>query len=204
MAALLSGWTGPAARPVHAEIIDRVLAVAAGELIMLSDVTAARDLGLVPVRGDAAPERQILTQLIDRALMLAEVDRYAPPEPDAASVDRELQNVRMRFASPEAFERALARSGINEQHLRGTLREDLRIRSYLEQRFTVAAPTENDLAAYYRDHPDEFVRAGVLQPLEQVRAAAAAAVAASRRRGLVDEWVAGLRRRAEIIDLSGR
>ncbi|HWF86224.1 MAG TPA: hypothetical protein VG222_15300, partial [Vicinamibacterales bacterium] len=30
------------------EVIDRVLAVVAGEIITLTDVTAARDLGLVP------------------------------------------------------------------------------------------------------------------------------------------------------------
>src|SRR5947208_2208156 len=33
--------------PLRAEIIDRVLAVVSGQLIMLSDVSAARDLGLV-------------------------------------------------------------------------------------------------------------------------------------------------------------
>jgi hypothetical protein len=121
-----------------AETIDRVLAVVAGQLITLSDVTAARDLGLQSAAGAADPVRAILAQLIDRELVLAEVDRYAPPEPATQAVDREVQRVRVRFPSPEAFNAALARSGIDEQHLRETLRQDLRMTAYLDQRFARA------------------------------------------------------------------
>ena len=102
------------------------------------------------------------SQLIDRELQLTEVDRYAPPEPSAADVDREVETVRSRFPSPEAFEAVLARSGIDLAHLRETLRENLRIRAYLDQRFSVS---------------DE------------------------RRQQVVEDWIAGLRRRADIIDL---
>jgi hypothetical protein len=104
----------------------------------------------------------VLSQLIDRELQLAEVDRYAPPEPSAEDVDREVQIVQSRFASAEAFDAALARSGIDIAHLRETMRENLRIRSYLAQRFSVSE---------------------------------------DRRQQVVDDWVAGLRRRADIIDL---
>jgi hypothetical protein len=80
----------------------------------------------------------VLSKLIDRELALAEVDRYAPPEPTAAMVDREVERVRQRFTSPAAFDAALARSGIDEKHLRETLRQDLRTRAYLDQRFGTA------------------------------------------------------------------
>ena len=49
--------------------------------------------------------RDVLSQLIDRELQLAEVDRYAPPEPSAAEVDREVQIVQARFASPASLRR---------------------------------------------------------------------------------------------------
>src|SRR4051794_32482748 len=81
----------------HAETIDRVLAVVAGQLIMLSDVTAAIDLGLQTPDGATDPVRAVLSKLIDRELVLAEVDRYAPAEPTAEAVDREIQHVRQRF-----------------------------------------------------------------------------------------------------------
>ena len=70
--------------------------------------------------------------------------------------------MRQRFASAERFDAALAHSGIDETHLRETLRQDLRMRAYLDQRFSLAA---------------------------------------ERRPGMVDEWMAGLRRRGDVIDL---
>ncbi len=151
-----------AGNTVRAETIDRVLAVVAGQLITLSDVTAATDLGLQSPAGSADPVRAVLSKLIDRELVLAEVDRYAPAEPTAEAVDREVERVRQRFPSPAAFDAALARSGIDEKHLRETLRQDLRLRAYLDQRFSAAA---------------------------------------DRRSSMVDEWMAGLRRRGGVIDL---
>ena len=159
---MLTLWLFSAAIGASPEIIDRVLAVVGGSLITLSDVNAAHDLGLVKARESSDPIRDVLSQLIDRELQLAEVDRYAPPEPSAADVDREVQAVQSRFPSPGAFDEVLARSGIDLAHLRETMREDLRIRGYLAQRF---------------------------------------AVGEERRQQVVDEWVAGLRRRADIIDL---
>jgi hypothetical protein len=189
---------------VAAEIIDRVLAVAAGELIMLSDVTAARDLGLVTIAPGGDPVNQIgpiLSKLIDRELVLAEVERYAPPEPTADAVDREMAQVRARFATPQAFDAALLRSGIDENHLRQTLREDLRIVAYEDQRFTVAPPSEDELARYYRDHPDVFRRQGQVVPFEAARQDVTRAVTGERRNALIADWVAGLRRRGDVIDL---
>lgn len=124
---------------VRAETIERVLAVVAGQLITLSDVTAAADLGLQSADGAADPVRAVLNKLIDRQLVLAEVDRYAPAEPTTLDVDREVFRARQRFASTEAFDAALARSGIDERHLRETLRQDLRLRAYLDQRFSTEA-----------------------------------------------------------------
>jgi hypothetical protein len=183
------------------EIIDRVLAVAGGNLIMLSDVRAALELGFVSPGSAPDPVREVLSRLIDRALMLAEVDRYAPPEPSAEAVDRAVQAVRLRFSTPAAFATALARVGMSDRYLRETLREDLRIRAYLDQRFTVVAPTDDDLGRYYRDHPDVFTRNGRVVPFDEARQDVGQAVVSDRRRALVDEWMAGLRRRAEIADL---
>ena len=157
-----------------AETLDRVLAVVGGQVITLTDVVAARDFGLVIVPPDAAdPIRAALTQLIDRELMLAEVDRYAPPEPSADAIAEALGIVRQRFADGAAYQAALTRSGIAEDHLRDTLRQNLRITAYLSQRFVAAPP--NDSSAR--------------PPLPD------------RARGMLDDWLAGLRRRATIIDL---
>jgi hypothetical protein len=197
-AALLLGLTRAADAE---EIIDRVLAVAAGNLIMLSDVTAARELGLLSAGEAPDPLREILSRLIDRALVLAEVDRYAPPEPDAAAVDRAVESVRARFATPEALAAALARVGISETHVRETLRGDLRIRAYLEQRFTVAQPGDEELSRYYRDNPQLFTSNGQLASFAEAREAVMQLAVAARRDVLANDWIASLRRRADLVDL---
>jgi len=183
------------------EVIDRMLAVVAGDLIMMSDVAAAVEFGLVPQTSGSDVTRVVLSQLIDRSLMLAEVDRYAPPEPTATAIDRELQLARERFASPEAFEGALARFGVEEASLRETLRANLRLRAYLEQRFTAVPPSEEEIAEYYRDHVDRFTRDGVPQPIDAVRGDVTQALGLDRRQAMVDEWLASLRRRAAITDV---
>jgi hypothetical protein len=115
---------------VSAEIIDRVLAVVSGVVITQSDVTAAFDLGL-------ASPGQTDDPVIDRQLMLAEVERYAPPEPAPDALGRAVAAVRARFSSEQAFNAALARSGVDAPRLRQLLRDQLRIDAYLDQRFNV-------------------------------------------------------------------
>jgi hypothetical protein len=126
------------------EIIDRVLAVVAGDVIMLSDVRAARDLGLMDPGTAADPERVVLSQLIDRALILDEVERYAPPEPNAEVLERALNDVHDRFKSDRDFDAALARVGLDARQLRAMLRQNLRIRAYLDQRFAGETPERGE------------------------------------------------------------
>jgi hypothetical protein len=202
LAAICVWITGlPPASASASEMIERVMAVVAGDVITLGDVTAARELGLVPLETRADPVRDVLTQLIDRSLILAEVERYVPPEPSAQAIDEAVQSVRSRFASGEAFEAVLTRVGIDDKDLRETIRQDLRIRAYIEQRFTVPPPSDDELAGYYRDHPQAFTRAGQTPPFDDVRLSVAQRWADERREALVTSWVAGLRRRAEITDL---
>ncbi len=50
-----------------------------------------------------------------------------------------------RFVAQAAFDAVLARSGIDEKHLRETLRQDLRTRAYLDQRFSAGADRRSSL-----------------------------------------------------------
>lgn len=153
----------------RAEIIDRILATVDGRLITLSDVTAALRFGFVEPPPGSDPVRFALDRLVERELMLTEVDRYGPPEPSAAAIDAAAAAVRARFGSPSQLAAALAQAGLAEDHLRRRLRDDLRIRAYLDQRF-----------------------AALGQPSDR-----------ERREVLEREWIAGLRRRAEVNILYG-
>jgi hypothetical protein len=187
---------------LHAEIIDRILAVVGGELITLSDVNAALRFGLVVRVTDGDPIRSALDALINRQMELTEVNRYQPPEPPVQTVERRLSAVRARFSTEADFDRALAQSGLTIDQLRGRLRNDERIGSYLDQRFGAGLQvSDDDLVAYYRSHEGQFTRDGVLRPFRDVRDEVRASLINEKRQELIKDWLAGLRRRAEISDL---
>jgi hypothetical protein len=188
--------------PVRAQLIDRVLAVVVGDPITLSDVTAAIRLGLVPPAGVEDRVQVALTALIERQLQLIEVNRYVPPEPSAAQVEAGLAQVRARFDSPAALESAMRETGVSEPQLRARIRDDVRIATYLRQRFGGSyQPGEEEVARYYRSHESDFIRNGVLRPYEDVREEARQRLVEDRAATLVRDWVAGLRRRTDVTIL---
>ena len=187
----------------RAEVIDRILAVVEGQLITLSDVRAVTRLGLergVGEGGDAV--RRVLDAPIDRQLVLVEVERYAPAEPAPGLIESRLKAVHARFPDMLAFVTTLHQVGMTEEHLHRYVRDALRIDAYLQQRFTATLqPADDEIAGYYRLHADDFTRDGKLPPYAEVRADARARLIEERRAVLVREWLAGLRRRADIVDL---
>lgn len=156
------------------------MAILPGQIVMLSDVEAALDFGIVEAEAGGDRVVSALAALIDRLLMLGEVRRVAPPEPAPAAVEARLATMRSRFDSPAAFAGALAARGINESVLRLYAADDLRLSAYLDERFSAAAqPT------------DEEIR--------QAGEPARARLTAERRQTLVTAWIAELRRRAEVV-----
>ncbi|MEP6593550.1 MAG: hypothetical protein ABJC51_07650, partial [Acidobacteriota bacterium] len=186
---LLAAATGP--RAAGAEIVDRVLAVVDGAIITQSDVAAVSRLGLEPAADRTAAA--VRDALIERRLILAEVDRYAPADPPEADVDRALAAIRARVGA-SALEAVLTESGGSSDQLRRYLRDRLRIEFYMQQRFGTIQPTEFDIAEYYRAHAADVGP----RSLADSREAIVAALASERRAVLVKDWVAGLRRRANI------
>lgn len=180
------------------ELIERALAIVGGQVISLSEVRTMLALGLVDGKGDQDPLTVATSKLIDRALMLREVDRYAPSEPAAEMIDARLAVVHQTAGSPEAFNALLAAGGMSEPRLREWIRNDYRITNYLEQRFAAAGtPTDQEVSAYYNDHLDEFQRGGL--SFEQAGRLIRDRLAGERRRELITDWVLDLRRRTEII-----
>jgi hypothetical protein len=183
--------------PSRAEIIDRILAVVDGAIIMQSDVMMTVRLGLVA--GATAASDQIaapLDALIERRLILEEVDRYAPPDPADAEIDRHLADVRARAGA--RFDAVLVETGISAEQLRRHVRDDLRMEAYLQQRFGTMQPSDDEIAQYYRDHPAAFTRTGIVAPLADVREVVKAELIAQRRSTTIREWISGLRRRANV------
>jgi hypothetical protein len=183
--------------PLQAQqVIDRVVARVDTDIITQSDVQAAVGLGIV-AKPDGDALQPSLDRLIDRRLMLIEVQRFPPPEPTAAAIDAELAAIRMRVGS--ALPRLLETTGLDEIRLRDIAREDVRIRAYLDQRFGATVQVSDDeVDRYYRTHRDEFLHDGQLIPFGEAEPVARQKAATERRDATIAQWVGGLRTRANV------
>ena len=136
------------AAPARAEIIDRVMAVVSGEPITLSDVNAAAILRLVtPESAQTDPVSAVLDRLIQRTLVLGEVDRYQPPEPAPEEIDRRYAAIVQRAGGDAALQHVFAVTGMTPDQLRRWLRDDLRIETYFNQRFGTTDPSRGQMIA---------------------------------------------------------
>jgi hypothetical protein len=175
--------------------------------VLKSDAEAAIRLGLVTVPPGTDRIQGALDRLIERQLMLIEVDRYGPPEPALGEIDAAVREIDQRVGSGERMSAILKESGLTVDQLRLWVRDDLRIRGYLQQRFGgQLAPSEDEIVEYYRIHQADYTRDGKTRPFAEVRNAVRDALIAERRALLTREWLAGLRRRTEvnILYLPGR
>jgi len=185
------------------QLIDRVLAVVGTQVITLSDTRAVAACGLHDVAGAKDPTAAALEYLINRALMLDEVNRYAAPEPDAKAVAASFEKLKAHFPSAGEFEAALAGAAMTEERLRAFVRDNLRIEAYIDQHFGGAAlPTDEETLRYYQEHQDLFTPGGGrVPPLDEIRAEVVERASAARRDSLVADWLERLRRRTEITVL---
>jgi hypothetical protein len=140
------------------ELVERTLAIVGGTAITLADARTAITLGLLETK-----DVNVATEaLVQRVLILREVERYAPPEPDATQIDARLAQIQSRIDAAE-LAAILSAGGFGDARLRAWLRDDLRIASYLDQRFAADGP--------------------------------------ERRQALIEDWVADLRRRTQVVEL---
>jgi len=178
-------------------LLERVVARVSGYAITLTDVRAAVALGVVEAPASADRDAVATDRLIDRQLMLAEVARFAPPEPDAAAIAAEAAGITARAGSDLAA--VMASTGIDQGSIRDIARDTLRIQAYLDQRFGATVQlTEDEVTQYYRIHPDEFTRDGTLAPFAEVESLVRARAGAERRAATVAQWVRDLRARSDV------
>lgn len=182
------------------ELLDRTLAIVGGQPITLSDARAAIALGLVETDRSADPVAGVTSQLIDRELILREVQRYAPPAPSESAIDARLDEIRQRLTDTAALARMLDAHGLTEARLRAWVRDDLRSQAYLAQRFESASvPSDAEITLAYTRDRAEFDQAG--RTFEQAVPIVRDRLVELRRRELIRDWTADLRRRTDIVVL---
>ena len=168
--------------PAAAQRLDGIAAVVNDDVVLQSDVE--EQLYLFLSRVQAQPDssavdtlrRQILDQLIDEKLIVAEAKRQGVVVTEAEinkQVDEAVQEAKTRMGSAEAFHAQLQRENLTEEKLREKYRTEVR-RQMTAQRLVQKAiqkktVTATEAEAYFKAHPEKFpkvpaeVRVSVIQ-----------------------------------------
>ena len=165
--------TKPASHPAGSSgRLDGIAATVNDDVVLQSDVE--EQLYLFLMRAQQQPDsstidtlrRQVLDQLIDEKLVVAEAKRLGITVPDAdvaREVDAAVADAKQRMGSNEAFQAQLARENMTEAKLREKYRDEVR-RQMLGQRLVqkqlprkTVTPAEAE--AFFKAHPEKFPKA---------------------------------------------
>jgi hypothetical protein len=111
--------------------LDRVLVRFGNDMVTQLDVRQARMLKLFAGVGDS--EQAYVDALVNRRLMLADLRRASVAEPAPDAVEAKYREWQARVG-PGATD-LLAQAGMTDAELRGWLRDDLRLQTYVSERF---------------------------------------------------------------------
>jgi peptidyl-prolyl cis-trans isomerase SurA len=157
------------ATPSDAQRLDGIAAVVNDDVILQSDVE--EQLALFVQSNGLRPDsvavdtlrRQILDQLIDEKLIVAEAKRQGVTVADAEvdrQVDQALKDTKARVGGDAAFQEQLTREGLTEAKLRDKYHNDLQ-RQMLAQRMREKqlphrAVPATEAEAFFTAHPEKF------------------------------------------------
>jgi len=188
-------------------ILDRLAASVGLHAITESDILKEIRLSafLDGSKADFSAEnrRRTAERLVERVLVLEEMQLGNYPAPAEAEVDAQLQAVRkQKFASREEYEEAMRRAGVSEPELREHLSELLAVMRFIDARFGPGVQlTDEEIEQYYSR---EFTRQWQLRskqpppPFEEVRAEIGEALRAERVNLLLDQWLKEAKSRVRI------
>jgi hypothetical protein len=183
------------------QVLDRILARVNGQAITLSDARAAIGLGVVKVPAGEDPVATATDQLIVRQLLLGEVARFSPPEPDAVAIAREKSSITGSVVGTD-LDALMKSTGLDDEQITEIARDNLRVQAYLNQRFgTATQATQDEAADYYRSHPEEFQRNGKPIPFDEAEPTARQRSSSERRQSMIGQWLRDLRQRADVVVL---
>jgi len=194
LVALLSGALA------RAELVDRIVAIIDRDVVTLSEAEQAGEIARART-GASEPEPliSIVERLIESRLVEREVERFTGEPVSPELVDGALREVRDRFSSETAFREMLAGSGLSEEELRATLRRQIGVARYLEQRFRpLTFVTEGQIEAYYRDELLPSVEGSRPPDLSEVSESVRRVLEERAFNARVEDWIEGLKARARI------
>lgn len=102
-------------------------------------------------------EEKALDQAIGAKLLLDQAAKLDLPV-SSADIDAEVAKVVEQVGGPENYKKALAAQGVTEEQFRKELEKGAKVNKLVEQACSsVADPTDDEVAAFYAAHKDEYV-----------------------------------------------
>ena len=199
LASPLAGAPALAAPAAQAEVVDRIVARVEDDIITLSEM---RELAAYQqlVEGRAESNELLIQELIEQWAIRNEAQAAQFPQPSAAEVDRQVQQLAARFPSEQAYTQRLEALGLTARALRGLVTQQIYLTSYLDYRFRPAVDVTDDaIAQYYRETlaPALAAKQQTVPPLDavtaQIREVLIAQAVSDRVAAWLDETKARLR-----------
>jgi hypothetical protein len=152
-------------------MLDRIVARVENDIILLSEM---QELAAYQqfLEGRSEPQDQVLRRLIEQWVVRSEAQSAQFPSPEAREVDAEMDQIRSRFATPQAYNERLAAVGLSPQVLRRLVEQQFYLARFLDYKFRPAVQVEDEaITKYYQDElvPALQARGQTAPPLDDVR-----------------------------------
>ena len=193
---------------LHAEIVDRIVALVDGRVITESAALEeanyqAFDQNLEPVTAlDGQSLRLVVSRMADQVLLEKEESNSPFSPPSSGDAERTLSGIRKRWPDAEQFQRALARYHLNEGGMTQRILRQQRILGFVDYQLRPRVSLEpGRVETYYRETLlPELQQQGQSEtpPLEEVRAQIQQVLIQQEINRLLDEWLVQLRSHAKI------
>ncbi len=211
-AAVAAPAPAPQQPPAAAEatLRDRIVAVVDGDPILRSDVERALALGTAPPPtgvSERDQRRRVLDGLIEERLRIHEVERYGFEQVPVELIAKQVETIRARFPSDEAFRQRLQALGMTMEGLEQLVAQQLQVLVYVDELLgaRVFVGLEEIEAHYHATLVPQLRVAGQpVPPLDEVREQIREVLRQQRLNEELLRWTAELRRGADVEDYFDR
>jgi hypothetical protein len=194
--------------PAHSEVVDRIAASVDDRVITQSEVdlqirVAAFQDGSKP---DLSPahKREALQAMVDQKLIQRDLENSRYPTPDAAELNPVIEQFKLEhFPTDAEYQQALATYGITDQDFRDLLLWEKTLSAFIDVRFASTSQiSDQQIADYFEKtvkpaaeaaHPGQAVK------VEDFHDQIERKLSADRANAQMENWLAGARRRAQIV-----
>ena len=195
-----------AVTPAPGVIIDRIAVRVNNSIIKDSDISrnlrVTSFLNNQPLQINTPTRKEAAKRLIDQIFIHEEIRIGDYPTAEWSEADRQLAKLKKaRFQSAAAFQRELARYGINEPDLRFEFQWQLTVLRFIDARFRPAVlVNDSDIQTYYREHKAQFrQKDGSIASLEDVSDQIRETIVGEKVNDLFFAWLDQKRKTSKVL-----